>query len=99
MSESYFHTPVLAIWQIKDYKERNNFILRTTFGKCLFPCQNACEKCPTKTEFCNGKSYIKKLYTLDCSCNALASSRIVTHSNAASFSMKTNLCETRKHSF
>ena len=23
------------IWQVKDYKERNNFILRTTFWKCL----------------------------------------------------------------
>ena len=26
-----------AIWQMKDYKERNNFILRTTFWKCLVP--------------------------------------------------------------
>ena len=29
----------------------------------LFPCQNAFEKCTTKTELCNGKSYINKLYT------------------------------------
>ena len=34
---TYFHTPILAIWQIKDYKERNNFILRNTFWKCLIP--------------------------------------------------------------
>ena len=25
----YFQTPILAIWQMKDYKKRNNFILRT----------------------------------------------------------------------
>ena len=25
--KTYFHTPILAIWQMKDYKERNNFIL------------------------------------------------------------------------
>ena len=33
--KTYFHTPALAIWQMKDYKERDNFILRTTFWKCL----------------------------------------------------------------
>ena len=30
--KTYFQT-----WQMKDYKERNNFILRTTFWKCLVP--------------------------------------------------------------
>ena len=30
----YFHTPMWAIWEMKDYKERNNFILRTNFWKC-----------------------------------------------------------------
>ena len=29
--KTYFDRPILAIWQIKDYKERNNFIIRTTF--------------------------------------------------------------------
>ena len=33
--KTYFHTLILTIWQVKDYKERNNFILRTNFGKCL----------------------------------------------------------------
>ena len=33
------------------------------FGNAPFPCQNAFEKCTTKTELCNGKSYIKKLHT------------------------------------
>ena len=31
-----FDTLIFTIWQVKDYKERNNFILRTTFWKCLF---------------------------------------------------------------
>ena len=33
----HFHTSIFAIWQVKDYKERNNFIRRTTFWKRLFP--------------------------------------------------------------
>ena len=33
----YSHTPLLAIWQMKNYKERNNIILRTNFWKCLVP--------------------------------------------------------------
>ena len=35
--KTYFHSPTFTIWQVKDYKERNNFILRTTFWKCLVP--------------------------------------------------------------
>ena len=33
---TYFHTLIFTIWQVKDYKERSNFILRTTCWKCLF---------------------------------------------------------------
>ena len=33
--KTYFHTPIFTISQVKDYKEKNNFILRTTFCKCL----------------------------------------------------------------
>ena len=33
------------------------------FGNTSFPCQNTFEKCTTETEFRNGKSYIRKLYT------------------------------------
>ena len=68
---------------MKDYKERNNFILSTTFGNALFPYQNLFEKFTTKTELFNGKLDI----------DDLARSRIGTHSNAASFSIKTILCE------
>ena len=32
-----FYTPIWAIWQMKDCKERNSFIFRTTFWKCLVP--------------------------------------------------------------
>ena len=37
--QTYFHTIIFIIWQMKDYKERNNFILTTTFRKYLFPMQ------------------------------------------------------------
>ena len=59
----YFHIPIFTIWQVKDYKERNNFILSTTFGNASFPCQNVFQKFNTKSELCNGKSYNKKLYS------------------------------------
>ena len=35
--KTYFHTATFTIWQVEDYKERNNFILRTNFWKCPFP--------------------------------------------------------------
>ena len=53
---------------MKDYKERNNFIQEVLFGNASFSCQNAFRNCTTKSELFNGKSYFKKLYTLDCSC-------------------------------
>ena len=62
-TKKYFYIPILTIWQVKDYKDRNNFTLSTVFGNASIPCQNAFENCTTKTELCNGKSYIKKLYT------------------------------------
>ena len=54
---------ILITTQVEDYKERYNFIVSTTFGNTSFPYQNAFEKRTTKTELCNSKSYIKKLYT------------------------------------
>ena len=48
--KTYFDTPTFTICKVKDYKERNSFIPSTTFGNALFPCQNAFEKCTTKTE-------------------------------------------------
>ena len=60
-SENILHTPILllAIWQMKRYKERKTFILQTTFWKCLVPCQNAVKKCTIKTEL-KIKKKIKK---------------------------------------
>ena len=55
-SKNIFSHPY--IWQVEDYNERNNFILQTAFEM-----PNAFEKCTTKSELFNGKSYIKKLYT------------------------------------
>ena len=34
--KTYFHTLIFTIWQVKDYKERNHLILKTTFWKYLF---------------------------------------------------------------
>ena len=45
-----FQTPILAIWQMKDYNERNNFILRTIFWKCIVPMP----KCVWKVHHRNG---------------------------------------------
>ena len=71
---------------MKDYKKKN-FILRTAFWECLVltPLKSA----PQKLNFVMAKTKSKS-YTA----NDLARSRIVTHSNAASFSIKTILCET-----
>ena len=47
--KTYFHIHIFTIWQVKDYKEKNNFILSTTFRNASFPCQNEFEKCTTET--------------------------------------------------
>ena len=57
-----------------------------------FHAKMGLKSAPQKLNFLMAKA-ISKRCTLDCSCKALAHSRIVTHSNAASFSIKTILCE------
>ena len=59
----YFYTLIFTIWQMKHYKKRKNFILRTTFLHVLFPCRNAFKICTTKSRLFSSKSYVKKLYT------------------------------------
>ena len=60
----YFHTFIFTIWQVENYKEKEQFHSKSYFfGNISFPCQNAFKKCTTKTKLFNGKSYIKKLYT------------------------------------
>ena len=79
--KTYFHASILTIQLMNNYKEKNNFILKTT-GNASFPCQNAFKKCTTKTELCNSESYIKKLYSrLQVQC-------VITHSTTASFLIK-----------
>ena len=34
--KTYFYIPIFTIWQVNDYKERNNFILSTTFTNASF---------------------------------------------------------------
>ena len=66
----------------------SNYILERTSFHSIMRLKSA----PQKLNFLMAKA-ISKRCTLDCSCKALAHSRIVTHSNAASFSIKTILCE------
>ena len=62
----FFDTPVLAMYQIKDYDERNNFILRT-ICKCLVSMTKCVWKLHRKKlTFVMAKA-ISKSYTLDCS--------------------------------
>ena len=66
--KTYFPTPILAMWQVKDHKERNNFILGTTFFE--MPCSRVkmqLKSAPQKLDFVMTKA-ISKSYTLDCSC-------------------------------
>ena len=51
----YFHIAIFTIWQVKEYKEKNNFILRTNFWMRL---KNA----PQKLNFLMAKA-ISKNYT------------------------------------
>ena len=89
--KAYFHVPILAIWQIKDHKERNNFSFEELlFRNVSFPCQNVFEKCTTKLNFAMAKS-ISISHTLDCNCKWTCA---LPNSNTVLFSVKIVLCET-----
>ena len=64
--KTYFHTPILAIWQMKYCKKSNNFLLRTILWKCLV-FKISLKIAPQKLNFVMGKA-ISKCYTLDYSC-------------------------------
>ena len=79
---------------MKEYKERNNFVLRTTFRKC--PVPNAkiyLKSAPQKLDFVMEKVISKVIHQVVAP-NVFAHSYIATHKNTASFSIKTTLCET-----
>ena len=61
--KTYFHASKLAIWQMKGYKEWNNFIQEAPSRNVSFPYQNTFEKCATKLNFVKDKIFVKKLYT------------------------------------
>ena len=67
--KTYFHTPILAIWQMKDYKERNNFILRSVKDYLLeMPPSHAkmrLESAPQKLNFVMIKVGKKSLSSLN----------------------------------
>ena len=59
--KTYFHTLLFTMQCIQGEEQFDlkNYLLEIPF----FQCQNAFEKCTTKTELFNGSSSIKKLYT------------------------------------
>ena len=52
--KTYFHTPILAIRQTKDYKEKKISFWELPFENASFPFQKTSGKCTTKTELGNG---------------------------------------------
>ena len=74
---------------MKDYKDRNNFILRTAFLIVLMP-KCVLKSAPQKLNFIMAKA-ISKRYTLNCSTKCPCT---FLPSNTASLSIKTTFCET-----
>ena len=57
--KTYFHTPIFTIWQVKVYKDRNNFIIGTTFWKCLNSMR--LKSAPQKLNFLKAKNLYQNL--------------------------------------
>ena len=89
------HTPILAICHMKDYMERNNFDLRSTFWKWLLHVLIYVWKVCHKNVTFNRQKLYEKVIRWIVATNALARFHIVTYSYAALFSRKINLCETK----
>ena len=83
--KTYIHTPILVIWQMKDYEEKEfhskNYLLEIPRSNAKMSLKSA----PQILNFVIAKAMSK---------NAIASSYIAAHSNAASFWIKTILFET-----
>ena len=66
MSENIFSHPCiyyLVSERLRGEEQLLENFEELTFRNALFPWQNPFEKCTIKSELCNGKSHIKKLYT------------------------------------
>ena len=81
---------------MKDYKERNNFILKTNLLRSH--AKMYLKSAQQKLNFLMAKLYQTNIHKI-VAATALARSRIVTHGNAVSFSIKTILCENTNISF
>ena len=60
--KTYFCSSTLATWEFKDGEEQfhfKNYFLKMLHSRAKMRLKSA----PQKNELCNGKSYIKKLYT------------------------------------
>ena len=62
-NENTFSHPYITYMANERLQEEEQFHSKNYLLVASFPCQNAFKKCTTKTELCNGKSYIKKLHT------------------------------------
>ena len=61
-SENTLSYPYIRYMTNEKLQGAEEFHFRTTFWKCIVPMPKCFERCTTKTEVCNGKSYFKKLY-------------------------------------
>ena len=94
ISENIFSHPCIYYMASKRLQGEEQFQAKSYVLE--MPCSHAkihLKSAPQKLNFVMGKAILKSC-TLDCSCNCLCTLRIVTHINAASFLIKTNLCET-----
>ena len=94
--KKYFRAPIYTIWQVKEYKESNSFILRTSFWECLVPMS----KCVCKVHHKNSTLQLQTLYQkviyYIVTANAYRRPCIVAHTNAVSFLIRIFTYETMK---
>ena len=92
-SKNIFLHPYIYYMASEDYKLRENFILKTTFWKCLVPTVKCIWKVHHKNQTSKWWKLYQKVIPQIIDANALGRSRIVAQYNAASFSVKAILCE------
>ena len=68
--KTYFHIPIFTIWEVKDYKERNNLIKVRPLAMPHSQAKIRLKSVPQKLDFAMVKA-VSKSYTLDCSCKFL----------------------------
>ena len=95
-SENIFFHPYISYIASERLQREEQFHFKNYLLK--MPRSYTMKSAPQKLNFVMAKA-ISKSYTLDLAANVLALSRIVGHSNTASFSIKTILCEAKNAIF